>query len=134
MRTRRGNKAAKRTKWLLELFASVTKKHYVDEITRDTLLLFIAYLADGLFDGMMRKGRSDFRQCRDLVGSAAECDGLEDPPFARTIGNASHLSSRLLGRAGDKLPDQASNVAALRGYQSKRHLHFFKELFPLWLR
>jgi hypothetical protein len=51
-----GEKAAKRTKWLLELFASVAKKHYVDEITRDTLFLFIAYFADGLFDGMMRRG------------------------------------------------------------------------------
>jgi hypothetical protein len=56
LRTRRGEKAAKRTKWLLELFASVAKKHYVDEITRDTLFLFIAYFADGLFDGMMRRG------------------------------------------------------------------------------
>ncbi len=46
VRTRRGEKAAKRTKWLLELFASVTKKHYVDEITRDTLFLFMAYLKD----------------------------------------------------------------------------------------
>ncbi len=46
VRTRRSNKAAKRTKWLLELFASVTKKHYVDEITRDTLFSFMAYLKD----------------------------------------------------------------------------------------
>jgi integrase len=31
---------------LLELFVSVTKKRYVDEITRDSLLLFMAHLKD----------------------------------------------------------------------------------------
>jgi integrase len=46
IRTRRGEKAAKRSKWLLELFGSVAKKRYVDEITRDTLFLFMAYLKD----------------------------------------------------------------------------------------
>ena len=58
--TRRGNKAAKRTKWLLELFASVTKKHYVDEIARDTLFLFMAYLKDN--------GKSP-KTLRDRMGS-----------------------------------------------------------------
>jgi integrase len=46
VRTRRGDKSAKRAKWLLELFASVTKKHFIDEVTRDTLFLFMAYLKD----------------------------------------------------------------------------------------
>jgi hypothetical protein len=46
VRARRGEKAAKRATWLLELFASVTKKHFIDEITRDTLFLFMAYLKD----------------------------------------------------------------------------------------
>jgi hypothetical protein len=46
VRTRRGEKAEKRTRWLMELFLSVTKKHYIDEITRDTLFLFMAYLKD----------------------------------------------------------------------------------------
>ena len=46
VRTRRGEKAAGRAKWLLELFVSVTKKHFIDEITRDTLFLFMAYLKD----------------------------------------------------------------------------------------
>jgi integrase len=46
VRTRRGEKAVKRAEWLLELFASVTKKHFIDEITRDTLFLFMAYLKD----------------------------------------------------------------------------------------
>ncbi len=68
------------------------------------------------------------------VGSAAECDGLEDPRCARTIGNASHLAPGLRGRAGDKLQGQASSVAAWRGSQSKRHLDVFKELLPLRLR
>ena len=74
--------------------------------------------------------------CRVIaqVGSAIECDGLEDPPFARTIGNASHLAPELPGRAGDKLQAQASSVAALHGSLSKRHLDFFKELLPLRLR
>ena len=104
---------AKRTKWLLELFAAVTKKHYVDEITRDTLLLLIAHLADGLFDGRRRRGRSDSRKRHLPVGSAVECDGLEDLPFARTIDNASHRVPRLCGKAGDKLQGQASTVGAL---------------------
>lgn len=60
VRTRRGEKDAKRTKWLLELFASVTKKHYVDEITRDTLFLFMAYLKDN--------GKSP-KTLRDRIGS-----------------------------------------------------------------
>src|ERR1700674_3251555 len=60
LRTRRGEKAAKRTKWLLELFASVTKKHYVDEIPRDTLFKFMAHLKDN--------GKSP-KTLRDRIGS-----------------------------------------------------------------
>ena len=128
VRTRRSEKAAKRTRWLLELFASATKKHYLDEITRNTLFLFIAYLADVLFDGMMRRGQSDSRQRPRPVGSAAECDGLEDPPFVRTIDSASRRVSGLRGRAGDKPRAQASTVGAWRGSLSKRHLDVLKEL------
>jgi integrase/recombinase XerD len=46
VRTKRGEKAEKRAKWLLELFATVTKKQFVDEITRDTMIHFMAYLKD----------------------------------------------------------------------------------------
>jgi hypothetical protein len=36
---------------------------------------------DEPFDGMLRRDRSDPLQCHRPVGSANECDGLEDPPF-----------------------------------------------------
>jgi hypothetical protein len=91
-------------------------------------------IVDGPFDGTMRRGRSDSRPCHCPVGSATECDGLEGPPFARTIGSAIHLAPGLHGRAGDTLPDQASTVGTWRGFPSKRDLHFFKKLFPLRLR
>jgi hypothetical protein len=80
----------------------------------------------------MRKMRSDSQQHHRLGGSAAECDGLEDSPFARMIDNASHLGPGPRGGAEDKLPDQASSVAASHGSQSKRHLRVFKKLLPLW--
>jgi hypothetical protein len=67
-------------------------------------------------------------------GCAAEYDGLEDHPFPRTIGNASHLAPGLHGRAGDTLQDQASIVDALYGSVSKGYLRFFKELLLLWPR
>jgi len=60
-----------------------------------------ARITDGLLDGTMRKMRSDSRQHHRLDGSAAECDGLEDLPFARSIGNASHLAPGPRGRADD---------------------------------
>jgi hypothetical protein len=63
---------------------------------------------DGPFDGMLRRERSDSRQCHRPVGSATECDGLEDHPFPRKIDKAIHLAPRLPGRAGDKLQGQAS--------------------------
>jgi hypothetical protein len=50
------------------------------------------------------------------------------------IDNAIHLAPELHGKAGDKLRDQVSSVAVSRGSQSKRHLHVFKKLLPLWLR
>ena len=90
--------------------------------------------ADGLLDGMMRRGRSDSLLRHRPVGFAAECDGLEDPPYAHTIGSASHLAPGLCDRAGDNLQDRASTVGAWRGSQSKRHMHFFKELLSLRLR
>ena len=86
----------------------------------------VARIADALLDGTTRTGRSDSRQCHRPVGSAAECDGLEDLPSARTTGNASHLSPGLHGRAGDMFQDQASSVAVLCGSLSKRDLHLFK--------
>jgi hypothetical protein len=107
---------------------------YFDENIRETLFLFMAYLADGHFDGTMRRGRSDSRPRHRPVGSAAECDGLEDPPSARTIGTAIHLAPGLRGRVGDTRPDQAASAAALQGSVSKRHLHFFQQLLPLRLR
>jgi len=91
-------------------------------------------LADEFFDDTTHRGLSDSRPRHRLVGSAAECGGLEDLPSGRTIGTASRLAPELLGRAGDKLQIQASGEAAWRGSQSKRHLHFFKELLPLRLR
>jgi hypothetical protein len=64
-------------------------------------------------------------------GFEAECDGLEDSPYARTIGIASHRAPGLHDKAGDKLQGQAASGAALLGYPSKRDLHFFEELLPL---
>jgi len=91
-------------------------------------------IADGPFDGTVRIGQSDSRQRQRLVGFADECDGPGDPPFARTIGIASRLAPGLRGRAGDKLPDQASSGVGSLGSRSKRDLHFFKELLPLRFR
>jgi hypothetical protein len=100
-------------------------------ISRGTV---VARLADGLLDGTTRRGQLGSRQHHRLVGSAAERDGLEDLPFARTIGNASHLAPGLRGRAGDKLRDQASSVAVWHGSLSKRHLDILKKLpnLRLW--
>jgi hypothetical protein len=84
--------------------------------------------------GILRKEQSDSRSRHLPVGSAIECDGLEDFPFVRKIGNANRLFPELPGRAGDKLQGQASIVAAWHGSQSKRRLHFFKELLPLRFR
>ena len=67
--------------------------------------------ADGLLDGMMRRGRSDSRLRHRPVDFVAECDGLEDLPSARTTGNANHLAPGLRGTTGDKLRDQVSSVA-----------------------
>jgi hypothetical protein len=91
-------------------------------------------IADGLFDDTMRRGRLDSRPRHRPVGSVAECDGLEDPPCARTIGIAIHLAPELHGRAGDKLQGQVLSGVALLRFLSKRDLHFFKELLPLRLR
>ena len=89
---------------------------------------------DALFGDSHYKELSNWIRCHRLAGCAAECDGLEDSLFARTIGNASHLALRLPGRGGDKLQGQASIVAAWRGVRSKGHPHVFKKLLPLRLR
>jgi len=84
--------------------------------------------------GNRNKAQSSFFPRHRPIGSATECDGLEDFPFARKIGNASRLAPIPRGKAPDRIQDQASNGAAWRGSESKRHLHFFKELFPLSVR
>jgi hypothetical protein len=91
-------------------------------------------IADGLPDGTTRRERSDSLQRHRPTGSGAGCDGLEDSPCVRTTDNASHLVPELRDRAGDKPQDQASSVDVWYESQSKRHLHFFKELLPLRLR
>jgi hypothetical protein len=94
----------------------------------------ILLTADALFGDSQCKELSNWILRHRLAGSAAECDGLEDFLYNHTIGNAIHLAPKLHGRARDKLQGQALIVAALHGSPSKRHLHFFKELRPLWLR
>jgi hypothetical protein len=94
----------------------------------------IPFGANGLFGGRRYKGLSNWIRCHRPVGFVAECDGLEDPPCARTIDNAIHHAPGLPCRAGDTLQDQASIVAAWRRFPSKRDLHFFKKLLPLRLR
>jgi hypothetical protein len=90
-------------------------------------------IADVLLDGTTRRGHSDSRQHHRPVGLVAECDVLEDPPCARTIGNAIHLALGLRGRAADKPLDQASSGAVWHGSPSKRHLDVLKELSNLRL-
>ena len=89
---------------------------------------------DELFDDNSHKEPPSSLPRHRPVGSAAECDGLEDSPCARTIDIAIRLAPGPRGRAGDKLQDQAVDVAASRGSLSKRDPHFFKELLPLRLR
>jgi hypothetical protein len=91
-------------------------------------------IADELFDGMRRRGRSDSQQRQRPVGFVAECGGPEDPPCARTNGNASRLALKLHGRAADKLHGQGASEIALLGSPSKHNLDFFKKLLPLRLR
>jgi hypothetical protein len=91
-------------------------------------------IANGLFDGTMHRVRSDSRPCHRPAGSATQCDGLEDLPCTRTFGIARRLAPELPGKTGDTLQGQASSGAAWLGSLSKRHMHFFKELFPLRTR
>jgi len=42
--TLRGQRSMERDKWLLELFSSVIGRTYMDEVSRDTLFFFMAYL------------------------------------------------------------------------------------------
>jgi hypothetical protein len=42
--TLRGQRSMERDKWLLDLFSSVISKTYMDELSRDTLFFFMAYL------------------------------------------------------------------------------------------
>ena len=62
----------------------------------------------------MRIGLSDSWPRHRPIGSAIECDGLEDFPYARTIDNASRLAPELPGRACDKLQVQVASGAVLR--------------------
>ena len=93
-----------------------------------------APIANGLFDGITRRGQSDSRPYHHPAGFATECGGLEDLPFARMIGIASRLAPELHGKARDKLQDQAASGAVWLGSLSNRDLHFFKKLLPLRLR
>jgi len=80
-----------------------------------------------------RAGAIRFSAASPPVGCVAECDGLEDSAYTRRNDNATHLAPGLPGRVGVKVHRQAASIAALRGSQSKRYLHFFKELLPLRL-
>ena len=91
-------------------------------------------IAGGFFDDTVRGGRSDSQRRHRPVGSATERDGLEGLAYARTIGNASRLAPAPRGRGGDKIQGQASIVVVWYASRYKRHLHVFKQLFPLGLR
>jgi integrase len=60
VRTSNGEKAYKRARWLLDLFAKVVKVTYLHEITSDVLISFMTYLKDN--------GKSP-KTMRDRVGS-----------------------------------------------------------------
>jgi hypothetical protein len=70
---------------------------------------------DALFDDNSHKEPPSFLPHHRLSGSATECDGLEDPPCARTIDIASHLAPGLPGKADDKFQDQAASGAVWYG-------------------
>ena len=93
----------------------------------------ISIRVDELFGDNSHKVPPSSLPCHPLTGSDIEYDGLEDPPCARTIGNAIHLVPGLPGTAGDTPLVQAASEAVLLGSLSKRHLDFFKELLPLRL-
>jgi len=97
-------------------------------------LLRIPLSAGALFDDSQYKELLNWIRYHHPASCAAECDGLEDPPYVRTIGIASYLAPGHCGTVGDTLPDQAVSGVAWHGFLSKRHLGFFKELFPLRLR
>ena len=78
---------------------------------------------DALFGDSQYKELSNWIRSHRPVGSATECDGLEDLPFARMIGNAIRLALELPGRVGDTLPDQASGGVAWRGSTARRLEH-----------
>jgi hypothetical protein len=61
-------------------------------------------------------------------------DEFEDPPGARTVGNASRLGLRLHGGAGGNPQGQVSSEAVGHGSQSKCDLHLFKHLLQLQYR
>ena len=97
-------------------------------------LLRIPFSAGVLFGDSQYKELSNWIRYHRPAVRAAECDGLEGLPCARTIGNASHLAPGLYGRVGYKLQGQVSSGVPWHGSQSKHHLHFFNELLPLRLR
>jgi len=73
----------------------------------------IPRLAHEFLGGTLHKESEDFLLRHFQNGSATECDGLEDLPYARTIDIASRLAPGLHGKARDMLQDQASSVVAL---------------------
>jgi hypothetical protein len=64
-------------------------------------------------------------------GSAADCDGLENLPRVRRIGNAIRPARGLYDRADDKPQARASGVAVWIEIQSRDSLNGLKQLFPL---
>ena len=119
-------------KWCAtEISISIGNSHFLPLILID--FLCVPLNADALFDDSHYKELSNWIRCHRLAGCAAECDGFEDSPYFRTIGNASHLAPALPDKAGDKRPDQASSVAVWPGFDSKRHLDVFKKLLSLRL-
>jgi hypothetical protein len=96
-----------------------------EDATKIQMIADVFRLADGFLDGTTSRGRSDSRQRHRPLGSAIECDGLEDFPYTHTIGNAIRLAPELRGRAGDTLQGQAASGFVFLGSGSKRHLHFF---------
>lgn len=68
----------------------------------DNLLQNSDALGDVVFDDTRNKELSDSLPRHRPDRSVAECDGLEDLPHARRIGNAIRHARGLYGRADDK--------------------------------
>jgi hypothetical protein len=97
----------------------------------DNLLQNSDALGDVAFDDTRNKELSDSLPRNRPGSSVSECDGLEDLPRARRIGNASRRARELYGRADDKLEARASDVAVWIELQSRDSLYALEQLFPL---